>query len=290
MVMSSRICLAVLVGVMVGLLTGCGGSSSSSNSSTASAPAPASGSAAAGYASSAGTSTSTSSSSPPSKSSSTSTAAKPAELPSGAVASVAGTPITKTAFEHWMKVAFASSASGTTEKAVVPDPPNYSACISHLAAKSSKPARGLPVLGTTQFKLECEARYQSVQSEVLGSLISWQWTVSEAEALGVHVSDVELQKEAESMKADKALSSSGETTSDLLLLAKVNLLGQKIQKRLLRKVKKENKATRAQALGKFVSEFKKRWTARTECGAGYVVPGCKEYKPVNATPRGRAAR
>jgi foldase protein PrsA len=32
------------------------------------------------------------------------------------------------------------------------------------------------------------------------------------------------------------------------------------------------------ALSTFVSSFKKKWTERTECRAGYVVPDCKEYK------------
>jgi foldase protein PrsA len=32
------------------------------------------------------------------------------------------------------------------------------------------------------------------------------------------------------------------------------------------------------ALSKFVNEFKKKWTAETDCRAGYVVPNCKQYK------------
>lgn len=32
------------------------------------------------------------------------------------------------------------------------------------------------------------------------------------------------------------------------------------------------------ALSTFVSEFRKKWTERTECRAGFVVPDCKEYK------------
>jgi foldase protein PrsA len=32
------------------------------------------------------------------------------------------------------------------------------------------------------------------------------------------------------------------------------------------------------ALSAFVEEFKKKWTAKTECRSGYVAPDCKEYK------------
>lgn len=39
------------------------------------------------------------------------------------------------------------------------------------------------------------------------------------------------------------------------------------------------KATQQQsALSKFVKEFKKKWTAKTDCRAGYVVADCKSYK------------
>lgn len=37
------------------------------------------------------------------------------------------------------------------------------------------------------------------------------------------------------------------------------------------------------ALDKFEKEFKKRWTARTECRSGYVVEDCKNYKKTTTT-------
>ncbi|HYM45583.1 MAG TPA: peptidyl-prolyl cis-trans isomerase [Solirubrobacteraceae bacterium] len=47
-----------------------------------------------------------------------------------------------------------------------------------------------------------------------------------------------------------------------------------------------------QALSKFVKEFRKKWTSKTECRAGYVVQNCKEYKvpktrstPIPITPQ-----
>ncbi len=44
-------------------------------------------------------------------------------------------------------------------------------------------------------------------------------------------------------------------------------------------IKSQLTATQQQsALSKFVKEFKKKWTAKTECRAGYVVQDCKSYK------------
>jgi len=44
-------------------------------------------------------------------------------------------------------------------------------------------------------------------------------------------------------------------------------------------IKAQLTATQQQsALSKFVKEFKKKWTAKTDCRAGYVVADCKSYK------------
>ena len=61
-------------------------------------------------------------------------------IPSDAVVQVGGNPVTKSTFDHWVKVAAASSAASTGGKVVVPDPPTYSACIANLRATQPKPA------------------------------------------------------------------------------------------------------------------------------------------------------
>jgi foldase protein PrsA len=185
-------------------------------------------------------------------------------IPGDAVVQVGGTPITKTAFEHWMKVASASSASGTTAKPVVPEPPSYSACISHLAATAPKPAKGQSAPTTAQLKSQCEQQYKSLQSEVLGFLISSQWVIGEASSLGVKLSDAEVKKEFTKIKStqfpkaaefEKFLASSGQSVSDLLLRVKLNLLSQKIQKQI---VKKKSTVTQAQ-ITKYYEENKSKY-------------------------------
>ena len=58
-------------------------------------------------------------------------------------------------------------------------------------------------------------------------------------------------------------------------------------------IKQQLTATQQQtALTKFVKEFKKKWTDKTECRAGYVVMDCKTYKapktPAGTTGTGTA--
>jgi foldase protein PrsA len=250
-------------------------------------------------------------------------------IPGDAVVQVSGTPITKTAFNHWMSVAASSRALGAGEKPALLEPPNYTTCIAHLAATSPKPAKGQKAPTHAQLKSECEQEYKSLQTEVLGFLISSQWVLGEAESLGVKLSDAQVKKEFAKIKDaqypkaaefEKFLATSGETVSDLLLRIKLNLLSSKIQKQVVRD---KDKVTEAQitkyynehksrfttpakrgkpssqeslsqvkstikqqlistneqsALGKFVDEFKEKWTAKTDCRAAYVMMDCKQYK------------
>ncbi|MCW3018394.1 MAG: peptidylprolyl isomerase [Solirubrobacterales bacterium] len=186
-------------------------------------------------------------------------------IPGDAVVQVGGSPITKSAFEHWMSVASTSNKeAGSTEKPAVPVPPDYTACIAHLRVTSAKTAKGQPAPTTQKLKSECETQYKALQQEVLGFLISSQWVISEAAALGVKVSDAEVKKEFTKIKAaqfpkaaefEKFLTSSGQTVSDLLLRVKLNLLSQKIQKQI---VKKKSNVTQAQVT-KYYNENKSKY-------------------------------
>ena len=182
-------------------------------------------------------------------------------IPGNAVVQVGGSSITKTAFDHWMGVATASNGTAPGSKPVVPEPPNYTACISHLAATSAKPAKGQSAPTTAQLKSECELQYKSLQTEVLGFLISSDWVLGEASSLGVKLTDAEVKKQfvkeknAQFPKAsefEKFLASSGQTTSDLLLRVKLNMLSQKIQQKI---VKEKGKVTQAQ-IEKYYNENK----------------------------------
>ncbi len=186
-------------------------------------------------------------------------------VPSNAVVQVgkAG-PITKDAFSHWMAVAASSGAGTTGAKVVVPDPPNYTACIAHLQATTPKPAKGQKAPTAAQLKTQCEQQYKSLQQEVLGFLISSSWVLGEANALGVKLTDAEVKKQFEKIKTqqfpksaefEKFLATSGQTVSDLLLRVKLNLLSQKIQQKI---VKQKSTVTKAQ-VQKYYNENKSRY-------------------------------
>jgi foldase protein PrsA len=185
-------------------------------------------------------------------------------IPGDAVVNVAGTPIAKTTFNHWMGVAAKSSAVGVGEKPVIPEPPAYTACIAHLKATSPKPAKGQKPPTGAQLKSECEQQFKSLKSEVLGFLISSQWVLSEANSLGVKISDAEVKKEFTKIKTtqfpkptefEKFLATSGQSVSDLLLRVKLNLLSSRIQKHV---VKSESNVTEAQ-ISKYYDENKSRY-------------------------------
>jgi foldase protein PrsA len=181
-------------------------------------------------------------------------------IPSNAVVSIDGTPITQTAFKHWMQVAAVSSASGVFAKnPIAPDPPAYTKCVAHFKEISENKK-----LTAAQLKKQCEIQYKNLLQQVLGFLISSQWVIGEGNSLGVKVSDKEVKKQFETIKAqqfpkaaefEKFLSTSGQSVSDLLLRVKLNLLSTKIQQKV---IKDKSKVTQAQ-ISKYYNENKSRY-------------------------------
>jgi foldase protein PrsA len=163
-------------------------------------------------------------------------------VPSDAVVQVNGTPISTAAFNHWIEVAATSTTGGTGSKPVVPVPPDYTACITHLAA-TTPATKGSPAPTNAQLKSECATQYKSLQQEVLGFLITSQWVLNEAKALGVNVSDAEVKKQFGTIKNqqfpkaaefEKFLATSGQTVSDLLYRVKLNMFSAKVEQKILK--------------------------------------------------------
>ena len=167
-------------------------------------------------------------------------------VPGDAVVSVNGTPVTTSTFNHWMMVAANASSASTTgqssaPKAPVPDPPTYKACIAHLEATAPKPAKGQSKPTPAALKSQCEQQYTALKQQVLSFLISANWLLGEAEKQGVKVSDAEVEKQFNQVKAQefpteadfqKFLKSTGYTVSDLLLRVKLDSLSTKIQSKI----------------------------------------------------------
>lgn len=180
-------------------------------------------------------------------------------MPGDAVVQIEGTPVTKTAFNHWMTIAAASLTSTTpgqkAPKPVVPDPPSYKACIAHLRSIEPKPAKGQPKQTEAQLKSQCEQEYTALKTRALGYLITANWVFKEAEAMKVHVTDKEVQKEFIKLKKSsfpaeaeykKFLETSHETVSDLLAYVKGKMLSKKIEAKVLKEAKKKISKAEAQ--------------------------------------------
>jgi hypothetical protein len=122
---------------------------------------------------------------------------------------------------------------------------------------------------------------QEIAEEVLGFLISSDWSLEEARSMHIRLTDREVHQEFERIRAQQFpkhgefgafLEQSGQTAADLLFRVKLNM----ISKRLLARVGARQHGTRARerALARFVTGFKKRWQARTYCAPEYADPDC----------------
>jgi hypothetical protein len=287
--------LALALGLLV--LVGCGSSSSSSStsSSAAAATSATSASTASGSTAAAGATAASGSTAP----------AAPAGALPGAVATVAGTPITGAAVQHWLVVA--TDSSSTTGPKVVPVPPAYTACIA--AGAKASPKSSAATLRST-----CAQEYASLATQVVAFLISNQWVFAEAARDGLSVTAAQVQ--AEFTKQEQAQfqspaafaafeKSSGQTMADLLERVRETLLSNEIRAKVTattgngitaaaiaqyykahRKSKAyQHKSLRASSAGiktllstqaknavltRFLAAFQTRWKAQTICSPSAV--------------------
>ena len=72
------------------------------------------------------------------------------------------------------------------KKSVVPEPPNYTACIAHLKDdRAANRRKGQNAAHRSAAQETVRTQYKTLQQEVLGFLISSQWVIGEAKSLGV---------------------------------------------------------------------------------------------------------
>ncbi|HEV2998347.1 MAG TPA: peptidyl-prolyl cis-trans isomerase [Solirubrobacteraceae bacterium] len=186
-------------------------------------------------------------------------------IPGDAVVQIDGTPISTATFNHWIAVAASSSAGAPGAKPVIPDPPNYTACIAHLEATQPKPAKGVAKPTPAALKAQCAQEFKALKEQVLGFLISTRWIFGEAEDQGIKVSDAEVKAKLNEIKKkqfpkeaefQKFIASSGQTISDILLRVKLQMLSKKIQEKITKGAAK--KVTEAE-ISKYYNENKQRF-------------------------------
>ena len=166
-------------------------------------------------------------------------------IPGNSVASVAGNPISLSAFNHWMYVAAKEQAAqyaseGANEPPIVSsNPTNFKSCESEIRA-------GIPQLRTaTEASLasDCKQVFNQDLTEVMNFLIQSYWLQADAHRVGIDASKVNanfskaIKKEFKTTKAlDTYLKSSGQTEQDMLFQYRSSSLYAKLVKRLQKKV------------------------------------------------------
>jgi parvulin-like peptidyl-prolyl isomerase len=159
-------------------------------------------------------------------------------VPGDAVATVDGTSIEKSNFDHWMTVA---AKAGGQSGAAAPKPPSYADCIKQKRKTTPKPAKGQPKVTDSQLKTQCKQEYNSLRDQVMQLLVSFEWIEGEAKAKNIKVSDKDVQASFEKQKKqafpkaadfDKFLKDSGQTEADILKRVRLDTLSNKIREKV----------------------------------------------------------
>jgi foldase protein PrsA len=182
-------------------------------------------------------------------------------VPGDAVATVDGTSISKSDFDHWMTVA---AKSGGQSGAAAPKPPAFADCIKQKRKTTPAPAKGQPKVTDAQLKKQCKQEYNSLRDQVMQLLVSFEWIEGEAKAKGIKVSDKEVQASFDKQKKqafpkaadfDKFLKDSGQTEGDILKRVRLDTLSNKIRDKV---TKGKDKVTDAQ-IAAFYNKNKARF-------------------------------
>jgi foldase protein PrsA len=182
-------------------------------------------------------------------------------VPGDAVATVDGTSISKSDFDHWMTVA---AKSGGQSGAAAPKPPTFADCVKQKRKTTPAPAKGQPKVTDSQLKTQCKQEYNSLRDQVMQLLVSFEWIEGEAKAKDIKVSDKEVQASFDKQKKqafpkaadfDKFLKDSGQTEGDILKRVRLDTLSNKIRDKV---TKGKDKVTDAQ-IAAFYNKNKARF-------------------------------
>ena len=211
------------------------------------------------------------------------------------VARVAGVAtITKASLEHWMPieatVVYEERPTGPVPKGVMPDPPDYTACIAFIRSPRSKMSESIKHLSDAQLKGRCKQRYAEVKELTLNTLIGWYWTIAAGKASGFKASEAEvthrLHETSKDIFASHAefvtyLKRTRQTVADYTFRSRVQVFEDKLFAKL--KTLEKGLPQTKLALAKFIASVPpgKQWAAKTTCSKGYVVSACKEYRGSN---------
>jgi foldase protein PrsA len=220
-----------------------------------------------------------------------------------AVAQVAGVgTISEATLKHWMSVEaivfYQEYPTGPAPKGVLPDPPNYTACIAFLKSMSSKLVESDAKPTAAQLKSQCIQELHKIKELTLDQLIQWDWTIEQGKSLGLKTTAAEINERYQQVNAKlfprqgefaRYLEWTGQTHADMLFRARVQLLEVKQAEVISAAVKRiSTKLTAEQqkaALEKLVPGLLStaQLIERTSCGKGFVTSDCKQHTGSSAS-------
>ncbi len=167
-------------------------------------------------------------------------------VPSGAVANVAGNPISTRALNHWMYLVVKSQSAQTpNQPIIVPnDPPKFTSCIAE--AKAGYPQ--LKKESDAAVRKTCQGVFTQLSTEVMQFFIEGYWYQAYAHKLGITITQAEInkqldkEKKAQGIKTNAAfakfLKQYGYTTADINWRTRETLALQKLEAKYNTKVTK----------------------------------------------------
>ena len=210
------------------------------------------------------------------------------------VATVGKSTITQNVLSHWMEADVAGDYREMNAQVAPPglvsDPPDYSRCVA--SAKTIVTSSGAPTkLSDAKLTLKCRQLYAALKEQALAFLISALWRIEDAAEHGQSASEAEvsrvLQRNVYAEYPNPAqfrryLAQNHRSLGDERYLLKRNILTEKFFNGL--KAQAGSGASGEKALTRLVLQNNAKWTARTDCRAGYRAFGCKQYSPADAAP------
>lgn len=163
------------------------------------------------------------------------------DVPSNAVASVDGTPITKADYDRWALIN-AKSPGAQGSPVIIPDPPNFERCIADLR-RQARDARARTAPTQSQLLAQCRQLDTQIMQQTMALLIQADWIEREAEDLGVSLSDADVERTLAETKRqsfprrgdyENFLKRSGMTERDILFRLRVTDLSTRITEKIQR--------------------------------------------------------
>jgi len=199
----------------------------------------------------------------------------PVALGSGGwVAKVGETEIKTTSFNHWSEVAYRNQDRAAPNEVIpVHTPPDFKECVARKIARGAKLKKKVTRAAA---KSACRREFDLVKGTVMELLITSAWIDGQASAMGIEITDEQVNKElAETKKqafpTEKGyqdfLKSSGETEADVKGRIKVDLQSQAIRDQIVNSVA----APTSEEVEAYFKKHRNRFTPPEERDFRYIL-------------------